>query len=486
MKRSLIRKYGGIFAVMFIPPVVLLLSISFWMFNNEVDNKRKLTQQSEMLSLRQSKSVFEHLLKNAVQDLMFLASVEDVRQRITLPGMDLDDEKLALIFKSMVEEKEQFDQIRYLDAEGKEVVRVNYRNGFGIIVPANKLQNKGGRYYFTKTMKKGRGEIFVSPMDLNVEHGHIELPYKPMIRLATPTFDTSGNKRGIVIINYLAEKLISLLDRGDRSSSSRFMLLNKEGYWLKGETSADEWGFMFTEKNELRISNRYPDAWKQIAAASSGQFTTANGLFSFSTVSPEKLSGEVGLENVTNNNKIAGQGVQWKLVSYIPNTLLEIPVNKLSKQYLTLNTVLALVWGIVALLLCRARLYKIDAQRLLHEKEERISEIVNSAFDAIITINERGIIETFNPAACKMFGYHGDEIIGHKVNMLMASPDREYHDLHILNYIETGVGKFVGKPGRVNGIKRDGTPIEIEICIGAKQVTNRWLFTAICRQYHEE
>ncbi|MES9849570.1 MAG: PAS domain S-box protein, partial [Candidatus Thiodiazotropha sp.] len=144
------------------------------------------------------------------------------------------------------------------------------------------------------------------------------------------------------------------------------------------------------------------------------------------------------------------------------------------------------ILGVVALLLSRAKLFKIDAQQQLHEKEERISEIVNSAFDAIITINERGVIETFNPAACTMFGYLVDEIIGEKVNILMASPDREYHDLHILNYIDTGVGKFVGKPGRVTGVKSDGTTIQIEICIGAKKIKDHWLFTAICRQYQEE
>ncbi|MEW8187493.1 MAG: PAS domain S-box protein [Candidatus Thiodiazotropha endolucinida] len=486
MKRSLIRKYGGILAAMFVPVIVLLLGISIWMFNNEVHSRRMLTQQSEMLTLYQGESVLEHLLRNAVQDLMFLASVEDLRQLIAQPGIDRNNERLALVFKSMIEEKEQFDQIRYLDAEGKEVVRVNSRDGFGIVVSADKLQNKGGRYYFTETMKKERHEIFVSPMDLNMEHGDIELPYKPMIRLATPVFDIAGNRRGIVIINYLADKLISLLGQGGHSSPSHFMLLNKEGYWLKGEKAADEWGFMFPDKKELRIFNRYPDAWKQIADANSGQFTTVNGLFSFSTVSPEQLSGVLGQEKLNTNKQTAGQGVQWKLVSFIPNAVLEMPVYTLGKQYLAVNTVLAIIWGIVALLLSRARIYKIDAQRQLHEKEERISEIVNSAFDAIVTINERGIIETFNPAAREMFGYHGDEIIGQKVNMLMASPDREYHDLHILNFIETGVGRFVGKPGRVTGVKSDGTSVEIEICIGAKQIMDHWLFTAICRQYQED
>ena len=261
------------------------------MFINEVDSKRMLVKQSEMLNLYQSETVFEHLLESAIKDLMFLASVEDLQQLVIQPEINRSAERVALIFKSMLEEKQQFDQIRYLNEEGKEVIRVNNRYGEGEIVPPEKLQNKGGRYYFKNTMMKVREEIFVSPMDLNIEHGNIEQPFKPMVRFATPIFDKAGDKHGIVIINYLAEKLVSLLDQKDRSSSHHFMLLNNEGYWLKGETAEDEWGFMFPEKKQLKISNRYPDAWKQIAHASSGQFTTANGLFSFSTVSPERLSG---------------------------------------------------------------------------------------------------------------------------------------------------------------------------------------------------
>ncbi|MBW9266860.1 MAG: PAS domain S-box protein [Candidatus Thiodiazotropha sp. (ex. Lucinisca nassula)] len=484
MKRSLIRKYGRIFALMFVPPVALLFGVSAWLYNTDIENGAVLTRQSEMLSLNQSKSVFEQLLQGAIQDLMFIAAVDDLRQLAIPSASDRYTELLALDFKSMAEKKGQFDQIRYLNAEGKEVVRVNYRNGMGVIVPDTELQDKGGRYYFTETMSKGRDEVFVSPLDLNMEHGEIEMPFKPMIRLATPVFDASGNKRGMVIINYLADKLINLLDQGLSPSSSQ-MLLNKEGYWLKGETKADEWGFMFPDKKGLKISNRYADAWKQMTSADSGQFTTADGLFSYTTVEPEKLLDKLDLKKETINSAVAGT-VHWKLVRFITDAELDKPAITLGKRYLAVNALLVSILGVVALLLSRAKLFKIDAQQQLHEKEERISEIVNSAFDAIITINERGVIETFNPAACTMFGYLVDEIIGEKVNILMASPDREYHDLHILNYIDTGVGKFVGKPGRVTGVKSDGTTIQIEICIGAKKIKDHWLFTAICRQYQEE
>ncbi len=61
-----------------------------------------------------------------------------------------------------------------------EIVRVNYNRGEPYIIPENRLQFKGGRYYFADTFRLGRGEFFISPFDLNIEQGKIEKPLKPM------------------------------------------------------------------------------------------------------------------------------------------------------------------------------------------------------------------------------------------------------------------------------------------------------------------
>ena len=64
------------------------------------------------------------------------------------------------------------------------------------------LQNKEGRYYFKDTIQPEKGEVFVSPFDLNIERGEIERLLKPMNRFGTPVFDITGRKRGIVLLNY--------------------------------------------------------------------------------------------------------------------------------------------------------------------------------------------------------------------------------------------------------------------------------------------
>ncbi|MEW8296299.1 MAG: PAS domain S-box protein [Candidatus Thiodiazotropha sp.] len=485
MRRSDLRKLLAIFSMLFIAPVMLLFGISAWLYLNEVETAERVTRQTEKLQLAQSREVLENHLHNAIRDLMFLADIDELRRPPTFFDKNRSNEALVRHFKSMAERKGQYDQIRFLDPSGKEMVRVNYRDGEGVNVAEPNLQHKGGRYYFTETMVKGPGEVFVSPMDLNVEHGVIESPFKPMIRLATPIYDDSGNKHGMVIINYLAGKLMASLKVQADMSPAKLLLLNRDGYWLKGESPADEWGFMFPEKQGLVMANRYPDAWGAISGGESGQISSEYGLFTYTTLAVEQLLADLDLKHEAAAGAADGQSTLWKLVRFIPQSGLEQPADALAERYLAVNGILLMVWGVVALLLSRARLYRIEAGRQLHDKEKRISEIVNSAFDAIITINERGIIETFNPAACSMFDYREGDVLGQKVNMLMASPNREYHDLHIQNYIESGIGKFIDKPGRVTGIRSDGSAVEIEICIGAKQVNDHWLFTAICRRYQQ-
>ena len=126
-----------------------------------------------------------------------------------------------------------YDQIRYLDDSGQEIIRVNFNSGSPATVPTAKLQNKGNRYYFSDAFKLDKGDIFISPLDLNIERGQIERPLKPMIRFGTPIVDSMGKKTGIVLLNYLGNNLLKSFERIASHSHEEMMLLNAEGYWLK-------------------------------------------------------------------------------------------------------------------------------------------------------------------------------------------------------------------------------------------------------------
>lgn len=101
----------------------------------------------------------------------------------------------------------------------------------------------------------------------------------------------------------------------------------------------------------------------------------------------------------------------------------------------------------------------------LRQTQAQLKAIVDSAIEAIVTINYRGIIKSFNPAAEKMFGYSANEIINKNVSLLTSSPTREQHDRYITHYLETGVSDVVGARRELNGCTRDGTIFPIELSV---------------------
>jgi two-component system, LuxR family, sensor kinase FixL len=113
------------------------------------------------------------------------------------------------------------------------------------------------------------------------------------------------------------------------------------------------------------------------------------------------------------------------------------------------------------------------------ETESRLKAIIDNAIDGIITINDRGIIETLNPAAAKIFGYVPEEAIGQNIKLLMPEPDHSRHDGYIRNYKETGVHKIIGIGREVNGKKKDGTIFPFRLSISEVKLENRIIFTGI-------
>lgn len=123
------------------------------------------------------------------------------------------------------------------------------------------------------------------------------------------------------------------------------------------------------------------------------------------------------------------------------------------------------------------------AGQVLYEREERIRAILNTAADAVITIDQRGIVESFNPAAERMFGYDADEVVGNNVRMLMPSPYREEHDDYLRRYRETGEARIIGIGREVFGRHKSGRIFPVALSVS--QVDHLGLFTGIVRDISE-
>ena len=125
------------------------------------------------------------------------------------------------------------------------------------------------------------------------------------------------------------------------------------------------------------------------------------------------------------------------------------------------------------------------AQQALEESEARLRAILDTAADAMITIDEQGLIERFNPAAESMFGYSADAVIGKNIAMLMPSPYAEEHDGYLAAYRRTGVTKIIGVGREVAGKRKDGTVFPADLAVGEVRSGERAMFTGTVRDITE-
>jgi PAS domain S-box-containing protein len=126
-----------------------------------------------------------------------------------------------------------------------------------------------------------------------------------------------------------------------------------------------------------------------------------------------------------------------------------------------------------------------QAEAELRDAEERMRSVVNHVVDGIITIDEHGSIESFNPAAEKLFGFRRAEVMGHNVKMLMPEPYHGEHDGYIRNYVGTGHAKIIGIGREVIGRRKDGSTFPMELAVSEFHIGQRRFFTGIVRDITE-
>jgi two-component system, LuxR family, sensor kinase FixL len=108
-----------------------------------------------------------------------------------------------------------------------------------------------------------------------------------------------------------------------------------------------------------------------------------------------------------------------------------------------------------------------------------LEALVDSAVDGIVVIDARGRIETFNPAAERLFGYTEADVIGRNVNILMPAPYHDEHDWYLARYLATGQRRIIGMGREVQGRRRDGSLFPLHLSVGEMSVDGEPKFTGI-------
>lgn len=327
----------------FWPRLIILFSIFFTLLfsafylykysENEIKINKIESEQKAIISAQ--KKYISITLDSIGQDLLLLSDFIEIHH-----AYNNSDKKLIQLAElntlALSLRKGLYDQLRYLDLKGNEIIRINYNDGVPSIVPKNLLQNKASRYYFKDSLKLRDGDVYISILDLNIEHGEIETPYKPMIRLTTPVFDDNGRKRGVVILNYLAEHLLDGLKIFNLNNKDHHMLINNDDYFLFYDRRPDlEFAFMFPNSEEKKYSNIYPKTYDCVKNNEYGQFNLPSGVLTFDSVFSYPKS-VTSLEEA----RIVKQDTCWRLITFAPHEAQWTPKNMSTIEFYILLVIL--------------------------------------------------------------------------------------------------------------------------------------------------
>lgn len=228
--------------------------------------------------LRTARTLIQDHLLNVVQDSHQLALTSAVQDYIDTPSI-ASRHTLERALANTSDVYGRYDQVRYIGLDGRERVRVNYAEEGAYAVGETLLQNKAARYYIRQGQKLEAGQVYLSPLDLNVEQGEIERPLKPVLRLVRKVANNEGGAAGLLVLNYSAGRLLNQF-RAHFPAMDRAMLLNREGYWLLNHRRENEWGWQ-QGKPQKTVGAWRPVLWEQIQAAPQGSVELDGSLFSY-------------------------------------------------------------------------------------------------------------------------------------------------------------------------------------------------------------
>lgn len=431
------------FFLTYLPLLLLLLVIAGALYNTDQQARRRTFEQQELVSINQQHRLIANDIRSIAGDLLVLAD----HYHLHADHEHQQHDEMSTVgeeFRLFALHKKIYDQVRFIDSNGMEKIRINYNAGHPTIVPPEGLQDKSKRYYFKDTISLKKGEVFVSPLDLNIEQGLIEQPLKPMIRFGAPLFSRDGTPFGIVMLNYLAEEILNDIDELTGNTADRLMLVNREGYWLKAFSPEDEWGFMFPERKDRTFANRFPLAWQKIAGSDSGQFLDDTGMFTYATIRPLSVgllhSSTGSAETFSASSKRLGADeYAWKIISFVSATELPRHLQPYRTASLLVTFSLALLLGLGCWIGAESNVKRTMAEEALHKNEEKFRTVAEFTYDWEFWLGPEGYYLYTSPSCERLTGFSANEFYADPGLLLsiIHPEDKELFRSHLRDEIDS-------------------------------------------------
>ncbi|MEN9474108.1 MAG: hypothetical protein RIS48_828, partial [Pseudomonadota bacterium] len=276
------------FLILYLPLLLLVGGLTAYVGVNLSQSRQATFEAGEATQLNSSAQLFIQDLERPLEKLQGLVQEPVLQRALVAPPATalalMQDSLLSLLHRNP-----RYLQVRWLGADGIERVRAKRVGASVALAGPSQLQDKSDRPYFIEAIRLPPGQLYLSPLDLNVDYGQVELPYKPVIRAVIRLPRVQGRDQGLLVLNILAQHLIEEYVANNRSvRGEQLMLLNAQGGWLVAPEPRDAWSHLLGRDNST-LAQRQPQAWAQMAAAPSGRMVDASGLWVWDSIDPATL-----------------------------------------------------------------------------------------------------------------------------------------------------------------------------------------------------
>ncbi len=366
-----------------------------------INVQERIDQNAEEVAFSKKITTLEPSIDGMDSMVIALATNQTLKEYIQEPNYQHKKDMINLFYAIAMSDNLVM-QARYMDAEGKEKIRVDRLNESSLpfVVEENKLQDKSSRDYFQIVSKMAPEKIWHSKLDLNIENGKIEVPFRPTIRIATPIYN-NDKFAGIVIINMLTDKLLNSLRT---SPVFEHYIIDKQGSFILNPNDKLSWS-KYT-KSSARLIDDFPtEASKILSGVRKGENFYAYTLDDILHNDDDAIL--ILKPKADYRHSLILSNIQSAVIVILLSILLSIP--------------LALYASITP-----SKLQK--ALWLSNKELKRFTDILDKYVISVST-KTNSIITAVSSAFERVSGYTKEELIGKKINII-RHPDtlKEVHE----------------------------------------------------------
>ena len=268
-------------------PTVLIGGYSL-IFTTDTLRESSLSVQASKVELISEK--VKNYLSNVDSDLFYLRDSNALSLYLSALQSDSAYKKRLMLtnlrnaFRKFAKQKKVYQQIRFIDLTGAEVIRINYADGRAINVSDTALQNKKDSEYVKATIKLNKDGLYISPLNLNREHGKIQKPIQPTIRYATPVFTKEGEKVGLIVLNVDMKNIMQIMAK-EAPKGSQLQFISEDGFYYFHPDASKTWGGKNDLNNKHNIFTENPKLKSLIQHSEKTEnISTSGNIITYETV----------------------------------------------------------------------------------------------------------------------------------------------------------------------------------------------------------